>query len=88
MRAVHETLKDIQRRLSVALQRRITVSDMASIGKVKGRTVGDWLRGTTPQPGMEALMHWLSNLPEHEAKEVLASWRSKDLEQKPKRRGE
>jgi len=63
--------------MAAAQKRDLTLDEFAAFGGVKGRKMGDWMRGVSNAPGMTALFELLSNLPESQAKEVLDFWKAK-----------
>ena len=65
--------------MAAAQKRELTLDEFAAFGRVNGRKMGDWMRGTSNAPGMTALFELLSNLSEPQTKEVLEFWKTKDV---------
>jgi hypothetical protein len=73
---LHETLRDVQRRLSVVCGRQLTQKDLALLAHASPRALGEWMRGAVAPAGMSAVLNLLSQLPPDQVTAVLANWRS------------
>lgn len=76
MEKFQKILNRIQVSVAELKGRQVTQTELAAIGQMSPRALGEWKRGASAPAGVLAILNLLSALPEASVSRLLEEWRS------------